>query len=63
LDGKNSVDEIANYAWNIFKSTGQVLAVEGKTLQTPEENIAAFSKDAKNFIENRLPALKNLKIV
>lgn len=62
-DGKNSVDEIANYAWNIFKSTGQVLAVEGKTLQTPEENIAAFSKDAKNFIENRLPALKILKIV
>ncbi len=63
FDGLNTADEIANYAWNVFSSAGQVLVIQGKPLQTAEENISEFTKGAKTFIENRLPALKTLKIV
>lgn len=63
LDGKNSVDEIAEYAWQVFQSIGQGLVVQGKPLQTAEENIAEFKKGVKPFVENRLPMLKALQVV
>ena len=63
FDGLNGVDEIANYAWNAFESTGQRLIINNKVLNTAEENIAEFAKKVKTFIENRLPIFKLLKIV
>ncbi len=63
FDGKNTADEIAEYAWKIFQSQGQTLIVQGKALQTAEENIAEFKKGISPFLENRLPSLKILQVV
>lgn len=63
FDGKNSIDEIADYTWKIFKSQAQVLTIEGKQLLTAEENIAEIQKAIKPFLENRLPVLKTFKVV
>ena len=63
FDGKNTADEIAEYAWKIFQSQGQTLVIQGKALQTAEENIAEFKNGIKPFLENRLPSLKILQVV
>ena len=63
FDGKNTVDEIADYSWKIFKAQGQFLVIQGKTLQTAEENINQFKTAVQPFLENRLPVLKTLQVV
>lgn len=63
FDGLNSADEIANYTWQAFSKFGQVLVVNGEPLKTPEENIAEFKKHVKTYLENRLPILRNFKVV
>lgn len=54
--------EWALIAWRILDSQGQKLRVEGKTLDTPEENIAELSAQALAFAEKKLPILKALQI-
>ena len=63
LDGKNSADEMANYAWETISTHGKRLVSSNAELETAEENIAEFKKMIKNFVDERLPIIKILQIV
>ena len=63
LEGKKSAEDLANYIWKIFSDQGQSLVSENRQLQTAEENIAEFTKLARNFIDERLTVIKNLKVI
>ncbi len=49
---------MAQYAWNILAAQGQRLIKEGKTLETPEDNLAELTAQAGVFQETLLPILK-----
>lgn len=60
--GRKQPSEWMNYAWQILSAQNQRLIVEGKTLETVEENIAELTKQAHSFAEKQLPVLKALQI-
>jgi SAM-dependent methyltransferase/RNA-binding protein YhbY len=47
----------ADFCWKLVSSQGQLVVKDGKTLQTPEENIAEYTDKAKLFKEQKLPQL------
>jgi len=55
-------DEIAKRVWQVVASQGHKLIKEGKTLETPEENLTELINQVKSFVEKRLPLLKALQI-
>ena len=59
---KQPSSEWALFVWEILSSQGQRLVKEGKTLETPEENIAELTAQAKVGAEKQLPILKTLGI-
>lgn len=61
--GRKTAEECAGAAWQILASQGQYLVRDGKTLATPEENLAELTAQAKEFLEYRLPILKSLGVV
>lgn len=61
--GKKQSAEWAQFASQILGAQGQKLIKEGKTLETPEENLAELAGQAKTFQEKQLPILKALQIV
>lgn len=61
--GNKEPTAIAQQVWTILKAQDQRLVIEGKPLETAEENIAELAKQATEFTANRLPALKALKII
>jgi len=46
----------------ILAGQGQKLVKEGKTLETPEENLAELTTQANAFAEKQMPILKALQI-
>ncbi|MCS6959980.1 MAG: class I SAM-dependent methyltransferase [Pseudanabaenaceae cyanobacterium SKYGB_i_bin29] len=52
-----------DFAWQILASQNQKMIVEGKTLETPEENITHLKKAWEQFTSNRLPLLQRLGVV
>ena len=48
--------------WEWLSSQGQRLVKEGKTLETPEDNVAELTAQAKVFADKQLPILKALGI-
>ena len=62
-EGKKQPDEWAEYVWQVLNSQGQRIIKEGKTLDTPEENLAELKAQAANFAEKQLPVLKSLQVV
>jgi hypothetical protein len=54
--------EWAKFAWEILGRQGQRMMREGKALQTPEDNIAELTAQARNFAEKSLPILTALGI-
>ncbi len=54
--------EWAQAAWQVLASQGQKLVKEGKTLETPEENLAELTSQAQTFAEKQLPIMKALQI-
>jgi hypothetical protein len=60
--GKKQPDEWAAQVWQTLSGQGQKLVKEGKTLETPEENLAELTTQAKAFAEKQLPILKALQI-
>lgn len=63
LQGKKSPQEWAEQAWQILSTQGQRLVKEGKTLETPEENLAELQSQAQDFVQKRWPILKALQVV
>ncbi|MCX7190393.1 MAG: class I SAM-dependent methyltransferase [Methylotenera sp.] len=61
--GKKKPAEWAEYVWQVVSSQGQKLLKEGKTLETPEENLAELLAQANAFSEKQLPIFKALQIV
>jgi hypothetical protein len=60
--GKKQYSEWAAATWELLSSQGQRIVKDGKTLETPEENVAELTAQAKVFAENQLPILKALGI-
>jgi SAM-dependent methyltransferase len=61
--GRKQPAEWAAYAWQVFAAHGQRLIKNGKTLETPEENVAELTDQAKSFADKQLPVLKALGVV
>ena len=55
--------EWAKEVWQVLAAQGQKILKEGKTLETPEENLAELTSQAMIFAEKQLPILKALQIV
>ena len=60
--GAKSAPELGKFVWEILGGQGQRIIKDGKTLETPEENLAELSLQAKDFLEGGLPILKALQI-
>ena len=60
--GKKQPEEWAQLTWQILSAQNQKLVKEGKTLETPEENLAELTTQAATFAEKQLPILKALQI-
>jgi len=61
--GKKQPKEWAEYAWNILNAQNQKIVKEGKTLESPEENLAELASQAETFSKSVLPIVKALQIV
>ncbi|MEX2132386.1 MAG: class I SAM-dependent methyltransferase [Pseudohongiellaceae bacterium] len=60
--GNTTPEAWADFVWQILVGQGQKLVKEGKTINSPEENIAELTTLAQNFAEKQLPILKALLI-
>lgn len=54
--------EWAEFAWQLLSSQGQLMIKDGKTLESAEENIAAYTENAEKFKKVKLPVLKSLGV-
>jgi Predicted methyltransferase regulatory domain len=61
-NGKRTPSEQAKFAWDTLEPQGSRVIKEGKTLETPEENLAELSREAEEFAEKRAPILKALGV-
>ncbi len=61
--GRKTLPEWAQFVWQLLAAQGQHLIKEGQTLQTPEENLAELTAQAKAFADRHLPVLKALQVV
>jgi SAM-dependent methyltransferase len=62
-NGKKQPAEWAQFAWSILVAQGQRIMKDGRTLETPEENLAELTEQANAFATKQLPVLKALQIV
>jgi len=60
--GRKQPHEWASFCWQVVSTQGQRLVKDGKTLQSPEENLAQLTDQAKEFADKRLPILRALEI-
>ena len=60
--GKKQPAEWAQVVWQTLIAQGQKIVKEGRTLETPEENLAELTAQAQAFAEKQLPILKVLQI-
>ena len=60
--GKKQPSDWAVLVWKILQAQGQKIAKDGKTLETPEENLAELTAQAETFAQKQLPILKALQI-
>lgn len=60
--GLRQPQDWGQFAWEQLAQTGQRIIKDGKTLQTPEENLAELKEHATQFAANRLPVLEKLGI-
>ena len=61
-NGKQTSEEQAAFAWDILSRQGQRLVKDGKVLETPEDNLAELSSQAKVFAQERITVLTALGI-
>ncbi len=60
--GRESADELAQFAWDLLAAQNQRMVKDGKPLETPEENLAELAREAREFIDTRLPVFRALQI-
>lgn len=61
--GRKNAQEWAQHTWQILDAQGQRIIKEGKTLESPDENLAELTRQANEFAEKGLPLLKALQVV
>jgi len=61
--GMKQPDAWADYACQLLTALGQKIIKEGKTLETPAENLAEMQAQAKLFAEKGLPLVKSLQLL
>jgi len=62
-EGKKTPPEWAQFVWNVLSAQGQKLIKAGKTLETPEENLAELTEQANVFNQKQAPILRALQII
>lgn len=62
-EGLKEPEEWAKSTWEIISRDGLKLNVDGKNLETDEDNLAELTSAAKKFEESGLPVLKALQII
>lgn len=60
--GHKQPQDWAGYVWSVLAMQNQRLLKDGKTLETPEDNLAELTRQAIEFAEKRLPILKALQV-
>lgn len=60
--GKSQPAEWALVVWQFLAAQGQRLSKEGRTLESPEENLAELTAQAESFALKQWPLLKALQI-
>ena len=61
--GQKQPADWAKFVWTVLQAQGSKIVKEGKTLETPEENLAELTAQAEEFATKRLPALKALQVI
>ena len=61
--GKKQSGEWARFVWELLQTQGQKILKDGKTLETPEENLAELMEQAQSFADKQLQILKALGVV
>jgi hypothetical protein len=61
--GKKTPQEWANFAWQILDAQGQRIIKDGKTVDSPQENLSELEAHAQSFADVRLPMLKALHVI
>lgn len=62
-NGCSKTEQWADFAWSILLGENQRIVVDGKPLETPEENLIELNKQAKYFKEKRFEILEKLMII
>jgi SAM-dependent methyltransferase len=60
--GRKQPSEWADFTWQLLAAQGQKLIRDGKTIDTPAENLAELTAQAQAFAEKQLPVLKALGV-
>lgn len=60
--GKKQPADLANFVWTILAAQGQRIQKEGKVIESPDENLAELTSQAKTFMDKQLPILKALRL-
>jgi ABC-type Fe3+ transport system substrate-binding protein len=61
--GKKKPEDWPAFVAQILAAQGQKIVKEGKTLETPEQNLAELTTQATEFATKQLPILKALQII
>jgi SAM-dependent methyltransferase len=61
-EGRSTPAEWASFAWQALSVQGQKILKDGKPLESPGENIAELTSQARAFGEKQLPILKSMQI-
>ena len=62
LQGRETAPDLAQFAWDLLVAQNQRMVKDGKTLETPEENLAELEREAQEFNDTRLPVFRALQI-
>jgi hypothetical protein len=60
--GRDSPEEMAQFARDLMAAQGQWVVKDGKPLETPEENLAELTRQAREFVETPLALFRALHI-
>jgi SAM-dependent methyltransferase len=61
-NGRKQPDAWAEFAWQVLSSQGHRLVKDGKTIESPAENVTELVAQAKDFAENRLSILRQMGV-
>jgi SAM-dependent methyltransferase len=61
--GAKSPEGMANFSWQVLRSQNHNVLIDGKPLESDEENIGHLTKLAAQFLKERLNILRKLKIL